>query len=155
MTPWKTQLPRTIHVLLERSPPCWIPSPVFCMGFNHCCPCFGWQRSGTKDVCSYWTPVITQMEKKEGTVSLPRPPSIRTGILWSCDSGIQISFMHSWMLWSYFYLAVLLRQERGKAQPLKEWYSPRTWHKLIRNNQVQDGRLVDFHWILSLNICSL
>ena len=56
-------------------------------------------------------------QKREGTGSLPRPPSIKTGILWSCDSGIQVSFMHSWMFQSYFYVAVLLSQERGKAQP--------------------------------------
>ena len=46
-----------------------------------------------------------------------------------------------------------MRQEEGRAQPLKEWHIPRTWHKLIRTNLVQDGRL-NFHLTLSLRVRS-
>ena len=47
-----------------------------------------------------------------------------------------------------------MRQEEGRAQPLKESHIPRTWHKLIRTNLVQDGRL-NFHLTLSLRVRSL
>ena len=32
-----------------------------------------------------------------------------------------------------------VKKEAGKAQPLQEWHSPSTGHKLIRTKEVQDG----------------
>ena len=42
-----------------------------------------------------------------------------------------------------FSKVVQMRQEGGRVQPLKEWHSLRTWHKLIRTKQVQGSGQVN------------
>lgn len=73
----------------------------------------------TKDVwLSYWTPVITQWRRgREQEAYLgPRLLEQASSEVVTLNSNLIYAFI--WMLQSYFYVAVLLSQERGKAQPL-------------------------------------
>lgn len=47
------------------------------------------------------------------------------------------------------------RREGGRAQTSEERQSLRTWHKLIRTKQAQNGRWVNLHATVSLGVRSL